>query len=86
MHRAGGWPIRDWEDLLQPSLAGRVAWVDSPREFVGAALKTFGGSFNSSAAQLAAAGITEQDVVRRVSQLRDQVASRRPCPTRGPGL
>ena len=26
--------MEDWEDLLQPKLEGRVAWTDSPREFV----------------------------------------------------
>jgi spermidine/putrescine-binding protein len=73
MRRGGGHPIRDWGDLLQPSLAGCVAWVDSPRELVGAALKTLGVRFNSTPAQLIAAGITPQDVARRVDLLRRQV-------------
>jgi ABC-type Fe3+ transport system substrate-binding protein len=33
-------PIRCWADLLQPSLKGRIAFPDNPREFVGIAFKT----------------------------------------------
>ena len=29
--RRGGRPIRDWEDLLQPELAGQIAFHDAPR-------------------------------------------------------
>lgn len=54
-------------------MAGRVAWIDSPRELVGAAVKTLGGRFNSTPAELAAAGITAQDVINRVDMLRRQV-------------
>ena len=71
--RRGGSPIEDWGDLLQPRLAGRIAWVDSPREFVGAALKTLGLGLNASAADLAAAGVSAADVRARVEQLRQQV-------------
>ncbi len=35
----GGHAVRDWCDLLQPQLEGRVAMTDSSREFLGAALK-----------------------------------------------
>ena len=73
--RRGGTPVLDWGDLLQPQLAGRVAWVDSPREFVGAALKTLGLGFNASAADLRAARVSELDVKDRVVQLRRQVWS-----------
>lgn len=47
--------------------------MDSPREFVGAALKTLGGRFNTSAADLAAAGISESNLAGQVDRLRQQV-------------
>ncbi|KAI8466668.1 MAG: hypothetical protein J3K34DRAFT_379213, partial [Monoraphidium minutum] len=68
--RRGGRPVRDWADLLQPQLRGRIAFSGSSREFVGAALKTLGGGggggrhalgFNSSEADLNAAGFTRAD-------------------------
>lgn len=34
-------------DLWKPELAGRVAMVDSPREVVGAVLKSLGASYNT---------------------------------------
>jgi hypothetical protein len=37
--RRGGSPVTDWADLLQPALKGKVAMVESSREFVGVALK-----------------------------------------------
>jgi spermidine/putrescine-binding protein len=71
--RWGGRGIRDWEDLLQPRLQGRLAFVDSPRELVGVALKTLGLPFNARAADLRAAGVTPQDLGARVKLLRQQV-------------
>lgn len=71
--RAGGKPIRDWGDLLQPCLKQRVAWIDSPREFVGAALKTLGGGFNTGAAELASLGLSDRTVAQQVDRLRQQV-------------
>ena len=71
--RRGGHPIEDWTDLLQPKLEGRIAWTDSPREFVGAALQTLGMNFNSTAADLKAAGISEHDLAAAVARLRKQV-------------
>ena len=38
--RRGGRPVREWRDLLQPALRGRVAFPESSREFVGIALRT----------------------------------------------
>lgn len=38
---------QDWSDLWKPELAGRVAMVDSPREVVGAVLKSLGASYNT---------------------------------------
>ncbi len=67
--------MEDWKDLLQPKLKGRIAWTDSPREFVGAALQTLGMHFNSTAADLKAAGIPEADLAAAVARLRKQVPS-----------
>lgn len=50
-----------------------MAWVDSPREFVGAALKTLGAGFNSRAADLADAGLSRADLAAQVDRLRQQV-------------
>ena len=73
LRRRGGHPIEDWKDLLQPKLEGRLAWTDSPREFVGAALQTLGMHFNSTAADLKAAGVSEADLAEAVARLRKQV-------------
>ncbi|GIL81389.1 hypothetical protein Vretimale_1058 [Volvox reticuliferus] len=86
LHR-GGDPIIDWSDILQPALAGRVAMLDSPRELLAAAVRSLvaeadargmGGaagrvSVNSSAAELAEAGITERVLQERVDAFRRQV-------------
>lgn len=48
LERNGISPIRDWKDLFQPQLAGRIAMVDSPREVVGAVLKSLGASYNTN--------------------------------------
>ncbi|GBF91197.1 hypothetical protein Rsub_04866 [Raphidocelis subcapitata] len=62
--RRGGRPIRDWSDLLQPQLRGKIAFSESSREFVGIALKTLsseardagrGGARGASEAAAAAA-------------------------------
>ncbi len=39
--------MQDWKDLFRPELAGKVAMVDSPREVVGAVLKSLGASYNT---------------------------------------
>lgn len=39
--------IKDWRDLWRPELAGKIAMVDSPREVVGAVLKSLGASYNA---------------------------------------
>ena len=71
--RRGGVAVQDWSDLLQPRLRGRLAFSDSPREFVGVALKTLGLPFNCSQAQLKASGVTLGQVQERLQQLRQQV-------------
>lgn len=38
--------IEDWKDLWRPELTGKIAMVDSPREVVGAVLKSLGASYN----------------------------------------
>lgn len=71
--RWGGKPITDWDDLLHPALQGRVAFIDSPRELVGVALKTLGLRYNASIEEMAACGVTEADLASRVRQLARQV-------------
>lgn len=65
--------ILDWNDLLQPALKKKIAFMDSSRELVGVALKTLGLSFNTSARDLSKCGLTEEDVIRRVDQLASQI-------------
>jgi spermidine/putrescine-binding protein len=81
--RRGGRPVRDWSDLLQPQLRGKIAFAGSSREFVGIALKSLaeeggssggGGSsrrlgFNADAAGLAAAGVDNAAARDRVRAL-----------------
>ncbi|KXZ49432.1 hypothetical protein GPECTOR_21g658 [Gonium pectorale] len=100
--RRGGRPLLDWSDLLQPELAGRLAWADDPRELLAAAIRSLaaeaaeagaveaggeeggeggrGGarrrgwvSVNASAAELAAAGVTEEALAERVAAICRQV-------------
>eukprot|EP00249_Psilotum_nudum_P022459 c28523_g1_i1 orf=126-2333(+) len=40
-------PIKDWIDLWRPELAGKISMVDSPREVIGAVLKSLGASYNT---------------------------------------
>lgn len=78
--RRGGVAIQDWSDVLQPRLRGRLAFSDSPREFVGVALKTLGLPFNCSQAQLKASGVTLPQLKERLQQLQQQVTLyRSPC-------
>jgi len=42
LRQAGGREVRDWGDLLQPALRGRVAFVDSGRDLLTAALGASG--------------------------------------------
>jgi hypothetical protein len=72
LRRIGG-PVLDWDDLLRPALRGRVAFVDAPRELVGAALKSLGAGYNASPAGLARCGLTEADLAARVAALARQV-------------
>lgn len=71
--RWGGRPIRDWADLLQPRLRGRLAMVDSPRELVAVALATLGLPLNARAADVEAAGVGARGLRARVDELRQQV-------------
>ncbi|MEW5310112.1 MAG: hypothetical protein WDW38_001941 [Sanguina aurantia] len=70
----GGHAICDWADLLQPKLKGKIAFLDSSRELVGAALKSLGCSYNTTATdvQSGRAGITEQQLKEQVTRLRGQ--------------
>lgn len=74
-HRAGAQPVQDWQDLLQPQLARKVACTDAPREYIGLALKTMGLPLNASARDVRAAGFSEADVADAVRRVRAQVLS-----------
>lgn len=67
----GGHAICDWADLLQPKLKGKIAFLDSSRELVGAALKSLGCSYNTTATDVRSgrAGITEQQLKVRDREL-----------------
>eukprot|EP00873_Tetraselmis_striata_P012654 jgi/Tetstr1/432918/TSEL_022258.t1 len=76
--KAGARPIRDWPDLLQPALAGRIGFVESPRDLVGAAVKaSFPGKaglgYNTSLENLKAAGVSEQALRDAVMRMLRQV-------------
>jgi len=72
--RWGGRPLQDWQDLLQPQLHQRVAFLDSSRELLAVALKSLGLSANTQAHDLpSASGVTLEMVAQRVSELRSQV-------------
>lgn len=51
----------------------QVAFLDSARDFVGAAAKTLGLSFNASAADMARCGVSEERLLQRCRALRGQV-------------
>lgn len=65
--------IHDWSDLLQPRLKGRLAFLDSPRELVGVALKTLGLPYNCTHAHLQRSDVSLQQLKQRLKQLHDQV-------------
>ena len=48
--------MRDWSDLLQPQLKGRIAFSASSREFVGIALKTLAGESGGGGARSPSGG------------------------------
>ena len=74
LSRARGRPIQDWQDLLQPCLKGRLGFVDAPREFLGAALRSMGLSMNEDLSEGSCAA-SFPDIQARVQQLRNQVHS-----------
>ncbi|NEP01414.1 MAG: extracellular solute-binding protein [Symploca sp. SIO2E9] len=41
-------PPKDWSDLWNPNLRGRISMLNQPREFIGLTLKKLGFSYNSS--------------------------------------
>lgn len=51
-----------WPLYPQPQLKGRVAFPEAPREFIGIALKSLGLSMNATEADMAAAGLTRNQV------------------------
>jgi putative spermidine/putrescine transport system substrate-binding protein len=42
-----GWTPKDWSDLWNPQLQGRISLPDSPREVIGLTLKKLGHSYNT---------------------------------------
>ncbi|KAK9843320.1 hypothetical protein WJX74_010303 [Apatococcus lobatus] len=70
--RNGGRPVQDWTDLLQPKLRGRLGFVDAPREFLGAAMRSLGLSMNEDISS-GSCEATFADVQARVQQLHGQV-------------
>lgn len=43
-----GWTPKDWSDLWNPQLQGRISLPDSPREVIGLTLKKLGHSYNTA--------------------------------------
>jgi spermidine/putrescine-binding protein len=70
---AEGAVIKDWDDLLLPGLKNRVAFVDSPREFLGVAFKTLGLGYNATSSSMESCGVSELDVVARLKNLSQQM-------------
>ena len=73
--RRDGVAIHDWSDLLQPRLEGRLAMLDSPRDFLGVAFKTLGLPFNCTFAQLKHSTVSLHQLQARVQQLHKQVTT-----------
>lgn len=48
--------LQDWADLWRPELAGKISMIDSPREVVGAVLKSMGASYNTNDVDFEVAG------------------------------
>lgn len=71
--------MEDWADLWQPALRGRLGMLDSPRDFVGAALRSMGVSANSSPDSLAKHNLGRRALQARVDALRSQVPLRGCC-------
>ncbi|KAI8106845.1 hypothetical protein M9434_001499 [Picochlorum sp. BPE23] len=61
--------ISDWDDLLNPKLKNRIAFMDSPRELIGIALKTLGLSYNADVEALQACGVSQENLGMRVRRL-----------------
>lgn len=78
MVRRGGAPITSWSDLLDPRLTKRLAFLESPRELVGVALKTMGLGYNTKPAQVVSAGISMLELHDRVRLLCSQVRVQTP--------
>lgn len=71
--RQGSWPVRDWNDLLQPALKGRLGFVEAPRDFIGVVMKTLGLSFNATAGDLEKHHTSFAQVLQRAKELKGQV-------------
>lgn len=65
-------PIEDWADLWRPELAGKISMVDSPREVIGAVLKSMGASYNTTNIDGQVNGGRES-ILKKLAQLEQQV-------------
>lgn len=65
-------PIKDWEDLWRPELAGKISMIDSPREVIGAVLKHMGASYNTKDIESQVTGGKEA-VLYNLAMLQKQV-------------
>ena len=70
--RWGNTRISDWDDLLSSKLKHKIAFMDSPRELIGIALKTLGLSYNADVAALQACGVSQENLGMRVRRLISQ--------------
>ncbi|GMH42374.1 hypothetical protein BSKO_10293 [Bryopsis sp. KO-2023] len=65
--------FEDWSDLLHPKLKSRIAFLDSPREFIGMAQKSLGLSYNDGILEMQAKGVSEEKLKARVKDLKAQI-------------
>lgn len=64
--------LQDWADLWRPELAGKISMVDSPREVIGAVLKSMGASYNTTDIDAQVNG-GRKSVQKKLAQLGKQV-------------
>uniref|UniRef100_A0A1D1XD17 Putrescine-binding periplasmic protein n=1 Tax=Anthurium amnicola TaxID=1678845 RepID=A0A1D1XD17_9ARAE len=64
-------PIEDWDDLWRPELRGKIVMVDSPREVIGAVLKSLGASYNTKDIELLVGGMSA--VMQKLTTFQGQV-------------
>ncbi len=81
LHRRGTPEPRDWADLWNPALSGRLTMLDDPEDVIGACLQKLGYPFGSTdAGQLAAAkaeAVRQKPLLRAYinAEVRDQLVA-----------